>query len=301
MTMSSYSSHEDDEGRSMPRNGRGQRDDCAPLDTAMTENDKRLDGNKSQEEWVHVKLPSKYNVFDPSSPIFYTCYDATRGIVRYNCTLCSGHGSRKLYAAHQLAQHCATSLTHRVRMKDLYARQDRIKNGLFVCRSHLHRMEPRIQQLGLQSWRHHVRAEMLTSFSSLTNTGTNSVTGSDLINADALLCEYELLERISLLKMAAWKCLCVTDMLTKLHDHRHHQHRLSAEREDDSIGGESDENHLDRMMEWLSTTWKESKAHMRSSGKIEVIVQHILPFLGERQPLLSAKRSLSSSPAASFA
>jgi hypothetical protein len=112
-----------------------------------------------------------------------------------------------------------------------------------------------------------------------------------LINADALLCEYEILERISLLKLAAWKSLSVTDMLTKLHSRRIH-------RQDDSENN-NDDRDLDMMMEWLSTGWKESKAEMRTSGKIEVIVQSILPFLGGR-PRRRQPRSLAANPPSSL-
>jgi hypothetical protein len=237
------------------------------------------------EEWIFAKLPSKHNVFDPSSPIFHSRFDSATGKVFYSCALCNGNeaGQYCYSSASQIAQHCELSSMHGNRIKNLYARRERIKNGLLLCRSLQFRLEPRIQQLGSQAWRNHVRSEMMVRFNTITGTGKRHTTGADLINADALLCEYELLERVSLLKMISWKALCVMEVLDKLRNLRRSSRlrRQNGRHLEDSISRyDNDDDDLDMVMEWLSDGWKASKPNMRRNPSIDTIVKSILPFLG---------------------
>lgn len=131
--------------------------------------------DESLEEWIFAKLPSNHNVFDPSSPIFLSRFDSASGKVLYSCALCNGKNDDKAqcyyYTASQISQHCKLSCSHGNLIKKLYARRERIKNGMFLCRSHQFRLEPRIQQLGLQAWRNHVRSEMMVRFNTISGTG----------------------------------------------------------------------------------------------------------------------------------
>lgn len=51
---------------------------------------------------------------------------------------------------------------------------------------------------------------------------------------------------------------------------------------------DDDDDDLDRVMEWLSDGWKESKPKMRRNPSIDAIVKNVLPFLGGRGKVSSS-------------
>jgi hypothetical protein len=199
------------------------------------------DYEQDLDKWLYVELPPS-RTFDLSSPIFEDF-----GNDYFSCLLCNEQQKTNNY----IRSHCQ-SANHVDRMVALVERRKSSQKALEFIRSKYALMEPRIQRLGSSTWRDSMRKEVFPEALSVIMTGKSSAE-LKWETMEALLCKHEKMEQVSLLELAVWKASCVMD--------------------------KSEDLTYYAMLAWKSNGWKESKAKMRHSNAIDVIIHNTLPFL----------------------
>jgi hypothetical protein len=176
----------------------------------------------------------------PLAPVDYTYH-------QYNCILCGHDPKGRFYSQQAMNLHCQDP-NHVAMVQDVIEAQNDAQQDMLECLVKYDAMVPRIEKLGLQRWRHHVRSDLCTYLGSV---GQDYKT---MIRATNHLQKYEHLERISLLELVAWKAACVADTEANLS--------------------------LYEMMEWLNHGWKTNKTKLqRCTAVTNVIVQNVVEFL----------------------
>jgi hypothetical protein len=84
-----------------------------------------------------------------------------------------------------------------------------------------------------------------------------------LIQAETLLQKYEQMERLSLLELAVWKAACTSCV--------EFDSKTNMKTLHDAILFVANNRH----------TWKKYRTEMRKSNAIEIVIQHVIPFLGK--------------------
>jgi hypothetical protein len=87
-----------------------------------------------------------------------------------------------------------------------------------------------------------------------------------LVQAETLLRKYEQVERLSLLELAVWKEACISCAGQEKVDSK-----TSMETLDHAILFVAKNRH----------TWKKYRTEMRKASAIDIVIQHVVPFLGK--------------------
>jgi hypothetical protein len=212
---------------------------------------------KELEQWLYVKLPYRCQGFEPSSPIFQQSRRSTTDTGNeplYACLLCQ----QKRYSSREnMTHHCLNDNGHINRMATLLARQESSRQALELARAKYTAMAPRIARLGCLKWQRIIQHELYPQAMSIIMTGASTNDGVDckveFEFQEGRLAFFETMERISLLELAIWKAACIMEKTEELTYYA--------------------------MLEWKLRGWKESKAKMRRSSAIDVIIRNTLPFL----------------------
>jgi hypothetical protein len=141
------------------------------------------------------------------------------------------------------------------------------KAGATILRRNTSVIDLEIGADRLQSlhWQLHVQG-ILYRYMRLDMTSLVSDEASLLKQAKTLLQKYEQMERLSLLELAVWKAACVSRSTRVDLDSK-----MSMKSVEDAVLCVANNHH----------TWKEYRTETRRSNAIEIIIKHVLPFLGK--------------------
>jgi hypothetical protein len=122
-------------------------------------------------------------------------------------------------------------------------------------------LQHRIELLGIYAWQYEIQAKLywILLYQGAYD-GSDSISSTEakklLLEAEKLLVRFEQMERISLLKLAVWKavCLAIPENTAAQKDYHSWQ-------------------------QWALAGWKTNKSTRRKANEIGIIVAAVLPFL----------------------
>jgi hypothetical protein len=184
----------------------------------------------------------------------------------WQCILCTpGKGIK----SEQERENHASTPNHRanvVKTLELLGKKYAHRDCRIILRrnSNVVDLESSVDQLQSLNWKLQVQG-VLYRYMKL-DTCSASDEASLLGDVKALIQKYEQMERLSLLELAVWKAACIS--------------RAGQEEVDSKTSIKT----LHDAILWVANnhhTWKKYRKEMRKSNAIEIVIQHVLPFLGK--------------------